>query len=86
MSNASIETSRNEERLLDNTDRIVNESPQLDSIKQLIDEKGLDPIWVHLIKRFGSIMYMAGGRASQQASRTVDITARDNLVRNSRRS
>lgn len=71
MSNTSIETSKNEERLLDNMDKIVDASSQLDSIRQLIDQKGLDPIWLHLIRRFGSTMYLAGLRAPPQATRMV---------------
>lgn len=80
MPNATIETSKSEERLLDNMDRIVDESSQLDSIRKLIDEKGLDPIWLHLIRRFGSIMYLEGLRAPQssrtQSSRSPTTSSR----------
>ncbi len=41
-------------------DRIVGESTQLDLIKTIIDERGMDPIWAHLIKQFGSLMYLKG--------------------------
>ena len=71
MPEATIETSKSEERLLDSMDKIVDESSQLDSIRKLIDEKGLDPIWFHLIRRFGSTMYLAGLRAPPQSSPTV---------------
>jgi hypothetical protein len=29
-------------------------------IRTIIDEKGMDPIWAHLIKQFGSLMYLKG--------------------------
>jgi hypothetical protein len=39
-------------------ERIVGSSTQLHLIRTLIDEAGLDPIWLHLIKQFGSVMYL----------------------------
>lgn len=44
----------------DDVDRIVGECAQMNLITTTIHEKGMDPIWVHLIKQFGSIMYMKG--------------------------
>jgi hypothetical protein len=40
------------------------------SIRTIIDEKGLDPIWVHLIKQFGSIMYLKGLESSRPQLRS----------------
>ncbi len=41
-------------------DRIVGDSTQLNSIRTIIEERGMDPIWVYLIKQFGSVMYLEG--------------------------
>lgn len=51
-------------------DRIVGESTQLNLIRTLVDERGMDPIWVHLIKEFGSVMYLKGLESSPPRLRT----------------
>ena len=50
-------------------DRIVGDSTQLNSIRTIIEERGMDPIWVYLIKQFGSVMYLEG-RESRPPLRT----------------
>ncbi len=50
--------------------RVVGESTQLSLIKALVDERGMDPIWVHLIKQFGSVMYLKGLDSSPPPLRT----------------
>jgi hypothetical protein len=55
----------------ENVSNVVNESAELDSIKQAIDEMGLKPIWLQLIRQFGSDMYLKGiqaGRSMQEPS------------------
>jgi hypothetical protein len=53
----------------DIADRIVHDSPQLDSIRRSIQEKGLDPIWLQLISHFGSVMYQKGRRDAESMSK-----------------
>ncbi len=43
---------------------IVDDSAEMDLIREAIDEKGLDPIWVRLISQFGVSMYARGRDAS----------------------
>jgi hypothetical protein len=52
--------SSNQQAPEEDVDSIVGESEQMHSIRTTIQEKGMDPIWVHLIKRFGSVMYLKG--------------------------
>jgi hypothetical protein len=63
-SSSSSPQSRREE-----ADRIVGASAQLNLIRSLIEEAGLDPIWVHLIKQFGSVMYLKALESSPRRLR-----------------
>lgn len=44
--------------------RIVDESREMDCIRKVIEDKGLDPIWETLIAGFGALMYTRGRRSA----------------------
>jgi hypothetical protein len=50
--------------------RIVNESAEMDFIRQALEDKGLDPILAKLIAEFGALMYTRGHRSSLPSSST----------------
>jgi hypothetical protein len=50
---------------------LVDESPEMASIRKAMDEKGLDPIWVTLISRFGALMYTRGRLSASPPPRPV---------------
>jgi hypothetical protein len=52
-------------------DTLVDESPEMASIRKAIDEKGLDPIWATLIAQFGALMYARGRLSSSPPPRPV---------------
>jgi hypothetical protein len=56
--------------------RLVDESPEMASIREAIDNKGLEPIWATLIAQFGALMYTRGRLSTSPLFRPVRVVSK----------